>query len=200
MHPLFASLFLAATVAACAGEPAVERRGSESPAQLAAVFPVQPEPARERLLAGLGEALAGSRFPGFEIAASGDPIFPDPIQQRLNSDGNPALARYAALPAEARALDLYLHDPLDRWWTSEYVADGSPVKFRCDFLLHLEPADGGTRVEVVEYLPRVWPRDHFQLLGHHGPGRYRDIRRVAPTVRDREDLLAAVRAALAARP
>ena len=200
MHPVFASLFLAAALAACAAEPAVERRGAESPAQLAAVFPVQPEPARERLLAGLADSLADSRFPGFEIAASGDPIFPDPAQQRLNSEGNPALARYAALPADAKALALSLPDPLDRWWPSEYVMDGAPVKFRCDFLLHLEPVDGGTRVEVIEYLPRVWPRDHFQLLGHKGPGRYRDIRRVEPTVRDREEMLAAVRAALAVRP
>jgi hypothetical protein len=200
MHPFFASLFLAATLAACASEPAVERRGADSPAQLAAVFPMRPELARERLLEGLADALAGSRFPGFEIAASDDPIFPDPAQQRLNSEGNPALARYAELPPEAKALDLYLHDPLDRYWASEYTIDGVPVKFRCDFIVHMEKADGGTRVEVIEYLPRVWPRDHFQLLGNHGPGRYRDIRKVEPTVRDREEMLAAVRAALAAKP
>lgn len=188
MHPLFASLFLAAALAACAGDPAVERQGAESPAQIAAVFPLRPEEARERLLR--------VRFREFEIATADNPIFPDPAQQRLNAEGDPALARYAELPAESKALDLYLHDPLDRYWTSEYEMEGAPVKFRCDFFLHLEPADGGTRVEVLEYLPRVWPRDHFQLLGNHGPGRYRDIRRVEPTVRDREELLAVVRTLL----
>ena len=184
MHPVLSSLFLAAALAACAGDPVIERRGAESPEPIAAVFPLKPEAARDLLLR--------IRFRGFEIATADNPIFPDPAQQRLNAEGNPALARYAALPAEAKTLDLYLHDPLDRYWTSEYAMAGEPVKFRCDFLLHLEPVDGGTRVEVIEYLPRVWPRDHFQLLGNHGPGRYRDIRRVEPTVRDREELLAAV--------
>ena len=200
MHPIFTTtvtLFLAASLAACAGEPAVDRRGTaETPAQIAAVLPVQPGQAQERLLGGLAQALVDSRFSGLEVAANRDPLFPDPAQQRLNSEGNPGLARYAALPADAKTLDLYLHDPLDRYWTSEYELDGAPVRFRCDFLLHLEPADGGTRVEVIEYLPKVWPRDHFLLLGRHGPGRYRDIRTVEPTVRDREELLATVRALL----
>ena len=116
----------------------------------------------------------------------------------MSSSDNPGLARYALLPPDAKALDLFLHDPLDRYWTSEYELDGVPVRFRCDFILHLEPAaDGGTRVEVIEYLPRVWARDHFLLLGRHGPGRYRDIRRVKPTVRDREELLAIVREVIA---
>ena len=77
------------------------------------------------------------------------------------------------------------------------MSGGTPVPFRCDFLLHLEPApQGGTLVEAIEYLPRVWPRDHFLLFGHHGPGRYRDIRVVEPTARDREELLAIVRAVI----
>jgi len=188
---------LALLLIACT-EPRIERRQA-GPPRAATVFPIRAVEASERLLAGLEDALAGSRFPGFEVATSDASIFPDTAQQRLNGAGNPGLSRYAALPPQAKSLDLYLHDPLDRYWTSEYLMDGASVKFRCDFLLHLEEVDGGTRVEVVEYLPRVWARDHFQLLGRHGPGRYHDIRKVEPTVRDREELLTIVRAVLSGK-
>ena len=185
-------------LSACAHEIRVERQGAASPARLTATLPGPAEQVHARLLAGFEEALAASpRFSGFVVGTSEDPHFPDPAQQLLNAGRNPGLALYADLPPGDKALDLYLYDPLDRYWTSEYVRDGTPVPFRCDFLLHLEPAaEGGTLVEAVEYLPRVWPRDHFLVFGNHGPGRYRDIRVVEPTARDREELLELVRSFL----
>jgi hypothetical protein len=59
------------------------------------------------------------------------------------------------------------------------------VKFRCDFILHFaESSSGGTAAQIFEQVPLVWPGMYW-MLSHSGPGRYRDIRFVEPTVWDR---------------
>lgn len=183
---------------ACAAGAPVERQSAVSPERVAATLPYPVPTVHDRLAEGLAAALASHRrFPGLAVAAHGEPIFPEPVQQRLNATDNPALVRYAELPDDAKALDFFLYDPLDGYWFSEYRRDGAPVRFRCDFILHLAPAaGGGTEVEAIEYLPRIWPGDRFELFGRRGPRFYRDIRVVAPTAEDRSELLSAVRSAV----
>ncbi len=157
-------------------------------------LPAPPSAVRARLVQELPRVLASQgHFPGFEVATAEDPLFPAAEVLQLEARGEPELARYTTLSAEQRRLDLFLHDPQDRYWESSYTSAGAPVRFRCDFILHLAAhGSAATRVTVLEVLPRVWPRDHFLLLGRHGPGVYRDIRVVAPTARDRTALAALI--------
>jgi hypothetical protein len=47
-----------------------------------------------------------------------------------------------------------------------------------------ETPDSVTRVQVYEKVPQVWAGMYW-TFGHSGPGEYRDIRFVDPTVKDR---------------
>jgi hypothetical protein len=118
-------------------------------------------------------------------------VFPDDLQVRAHTSRDPDLRRYAALPDDARSRDLYLYEPsADYYWYSEFRIGGTPVKFRCSFIIHLEALDSTrTRIEVLEYIPIIWIGRAFHLLGHAGPGVYYDIREVPPTESDREELL-----------
>jgi len=137
-------------------------------------------------------------FAGLSMAAAGDAIVPDADQLRLRAADDPALAAYAQLPPAARSQDFYLFDLSDRsWQTAEYTRDSAPLRFKTDFIVHLEGGEGGTAVEVIEYLPRLLLGKTFRLRGHHGPDFYQDIRFVAPTTQDRVHLLEIVRRALA---
>jgi len=118
-------------------------------------------------------------------------VFPDDFQVRVHTSGDPDLRRYSALPDDARNRDLYLYEPsADYYWYSEFSVGGTPVKFRCSFIIHLAARDSTrTRIEVLEYIPTIWTGKAFHLLGHAGPGFYYDIREVPPTKGDREELL-----------
>jgi hypothetical protein len=140
------------------------------------------------------------KFAGFVLHAANDPIFPDDAQLQLASPKNPSLAAYVAVNPEARKWDFYLTPPVvgpadssgntDYYWTSEYQYRGQPVKFRSNFIIHLEPQSNmATRVSILEFQPEIWIGKEFDLLGHSGPGFYRDIRIVEPTNSDRADLL-----------
>lgn len=187
-------------LAACGTAAELERAEPTGAADLAFETVSAPERARELLLRALPSALGGVGLPDLSLVPAEDDLFPDPTQIRLNAGDDEALAAYAALPTAERRFDLYLYDPSDEYWTTpEILSEGQPVVFRCDFILHLAPtATGGTRVEVLEYLPRVWLGKRFDWLGHSGPGRYRDIRRVAPTYGDRQRVLEATTAVLEA--
>lgn len=179
----------------------VERRGAPPLPHVETRLPVGPAEAHRRIACRIARELArSSTLAGLAAATAENPLFPDLAQLRLHTMGNPGLAAYVELPAEDRRWDFYLNDPLDRYWLSEHEMAGKPVRFRCDFLLHLGEEGGGTRAEAIEYLPQVWLGDTFQFLGHHGPGTYRDIRFVGPTDRDRSELLRRVAAAVAAGP
>jgi hypothetical protein len=195
-------LLLAFFTLACPVRSAVERGGAAPLAHVQSRLPVGPAEAHRRVACRIAQELERSAtLAGLSAAAADNPLFPDLVQIRLHTAGNPALAAYVALPAEDRRWDFYFNDPLDRYWLSEYRADGRPVKFRSDFLLHLgTDGTGGTRAEAVEYLPEVWLGSKFLLLGHKGPGSYRDIRFVGPTDQDRRELLDRVEAAVAAGP
>src|SRR5207253_699271 len=95
--------------------------------------------------------------------------------------------------------DLYLAEVTgDYYWLSEYRYRGQPAKFRCAFIVHLEPAaKTRARVQVIEYLPELWVGKVFGFSAHGGPipGFYYDIRFVAPTASDRAAILKAIQAA-----
>lgn len=112
---------------------------------------------------------------------------------------DPVIQRYVALPREQRLHDIYVYELMGYWWRSEYRIRGAAVEFRSEFLLHLSPVGkGGTRIEVIEAFPKVnagrkfgWAYDTIL------PGWKSDIRKVLPTVTDRERVLAHVLAVLA---
>jgi len=150
-------------------------------------------------LFAVAKGVSSSKFANFDRHPAGDPIFPDDYQLRFASRDNPDLARYISLDPSERRRDLYLVPPvvgppdpsgnIDYYWESEYLYLGQPVKFRCNFIIHLEPAMAASKISILEYQPEIWTGTKFDLLGHAGPGFYRDIRLVEPTNRDREELL-----------
>lgn len=127
-----------------------------------------------------------------------DSIFPDDVQLGFHVRQDPALRRYSELAASARSADFYLYEPSgDYYWNSEYFSKGAPAKFRCAFIIHLEPLGSTTtKVEVLEYLPEIWVGKVFDPMGHSGPGFYYDIREVGPTAADRTELLEIIRRAV----
>lgn len=125
------------------------------------------------------------------VVTAAEAEFPDADQLRLAAGEDPALRAYAALAGGLRRRDLYVFDLEGTYWLSrEYFWRGRPARFKTDFLVHVEADGTGTRLEVIEYRPRVQLGERMMLLGHHGPGRYEDVRFVFPTVHDREALLA----------
>jgi len=102
------------------------------------------------------------------------------------------LEPYRRLPVAEQANDLALTEWVgDRYWTSEYEANGRSVRFRCWFVLHFaEPTPGTTELQVFEIVPTVWVGEHWAWAKEgFGPGRFHDIRFVEPTVKDREAIL-----------
>ncbi|HWX42702.1 MAG TPA: hypothetical protein VN345_16235 [Blastocatellia bacterium] len=164
------------------------------------VAPV-PEAAVAALLGpAFGKRSGAVKFGQFLLAAPGDPRFPDDYQLKAFSKDNPPLAEYVALDASARKQDFYVTPPYaaaevtagstDYYWESEYYYNDKPAKFRCKFIIHLEPQGGSsTRIDVIEFQPEIWVGRKFDVLGHGGPGYYHDIRFVEPTTKDRIELL-----------
>jgi len=102
---------------------------------------------------------------------------------------NAALQRYAALPLEKRAQDIYLWSPDLPYWYSEYTYDEKPLLFHSFFIVHLAAVDAShTRVEIVEHQPRVKMGEGLNVDAHGVVGHFH-IREVAPTTGDREFLL-----------
>jgi hypothetical protein len=197
----FAGVGAALSVSFCAPGGHPERQGEARAHVAQAVAARSADEVHARLARGLAGALgAADKFRDAHLAASDDPVFPDPQQLRLAAGDDPALAAYAALDHGQRQRDFYVFDLSDTYWTSEYVWRGRPARFKTDFIVHVADADaGGARVEVAEYRPRVNLGEYFDLRGHHGPGFYDDVRFVAPTTRDREELLELVVGLLAER-
>lgn len=136
-----------------------------------------------------------SRWGAFFLFAKGDaahPLFPSDDEIRLDSYPDAGLQEYVALAPERRARDLYLYEPTgDVYWSSEYFDRGNPVKFRCGFLIHLEPEQGSaTRIEIFEYQPTIWDGEKFGWSAHGVlPGMVYDIRTAEPTTTERQEIL-----------
>lgn len=108
---------------------------------------------------------------------------------------DPALQRYLSLDRRQRERDLYLYQPTGpHYWPSEYQLHDRPLPFSTDFIVHLQPVDSGhTRIEVIELMPRVQLGEKWAFARHGvGIGRVEDVRAVAPTTRDRLELLARI--------
>lgn len=106
---------------------------------------------------------------------------------------NPALRGYLDVGDARRRYDLYLFQPTGpHFWPSEYQGgDGQPVDFSTHFILHLDASGPErTRLEVIEVNPRLRLGRTWALAKHAmGIARVEDLRRVAPTTRDRQQLL-----------
>ena len=107
-----------------------------------------------------------------------------------------ALLAYLALPAAARAPDVYV-DPDRRWPTADYAnAQGQPLPYRCAYLLHFRPVTPGrTGLEVIAIDAHVVDGTRFGLktdrdgLGVPWPGRVPRYRDVVPSLADQRQVL-----------
>jgi hypothetical protein len=119
-------------------------------------------------------------------------LFPTDEQILLNHGVDSFVERYVRLPPELRTRDLYLYEPSgDDYWDSEYFYNGQPARFRCSFLIHLEPAGtSSTKVEIFEYQPEIWVGEYLGLSAHAVlPTMLHDIRSVEATTTDRKAVL-----------
>ena len=130
--------------------------------------------------------------------AGAQSVFPSDAALRVSARGDAAMNGYLARGAEERAQDVFLYDARDCKWVSEYRARGRPVRFSCDFILHLEVAGAhATRLEALEVRPQVTIGSRLGFTAHGLGIGWVEIRRaVAPTRRDRVELLARIRGSL----
>jgi len=193
----------------------IERRGPGNPSSVSATVRQTPEIVAAaisqvfrdgvNLFHGTG---TNGHIPGtwyrFRVARFGDPIFPDDFQLTAVSKQDAELRRYAALPAGSRRQDFYLLEPTgDYYWASEYYYRGEPARFRCNFIIHLEPQEAArSKIEIFEYVPSIWVGEKFGWSAHTGPipGFFYDIRFSAPTTADRAEVLTKILEAIAQTP
>jgi hypothetical protein len=137
----------------------------------------------------------GSQWSRFFLFHKNDPqhpLFPSDEEILLDRGVDSFVERYVGIPPELRTRDLYLYEPSgDYYWKSEYLYRGQPAKFRCSFLIHLEPAEkSGTKVEVFEYQPTIWVGEYLGLSAHAiFPTILHDLRSAEPTTADRNEVL-----------
>ena len=98
-----------------------------------------------------------SRFFLFDKTATQN-SFPSDDEIHLERGIDTFVERYVNIPAQFRAQDFYLKEPIgDYYWDSEYFYGSQPANFRCSFLIHFEPAAANsTKVEIFEYEPTIW--------------------------------------------
>jgi hypothetical protein len=149
----------------------------------------------------------GSQWSRFFLFRKGDaqhPLFPTDEEILLNRGVDSFINRYVSLPPDLRTQDLYLYEPSgDYYWNSEYFYNGQPAKFRCSFMIHVEPADkSSSKVEIFEYQPEIWAGEYLGLSAHAVlPVMLHDIRSVEETTADRKTVLTMIQtAATISRP
>ncbi len=148
---------------------------------------------------GTHKQLKGDRLYHFYLYPYRHPIFPEDYQIQHWSKTDPYLRPYAAVPKDQRKNDFYLYEPTaDYYWFSDYYYNDAPAKFRCAFIIHLEPTGGnGTNIAVFEYLPTIWVGERFGFSAHAiGPTSLHDIRFVQSSSSDRIRLLDKIREAV----
>ncbi len=168
------------------------------------ILPVNKQTA-VRKIAAISYGIAGidrgvtlkGKFANFSLSDPHDYSSPgDDFQLRVKLSDNPALQRYSQLSPESRRDDFYLLPLTDFYWpSSEYTYRGKPAQFTCDFVIHLEDAGNSTtKLEVIETSPVVKIGERFGWSAHTGlfPQFFYDIRQVAPTAEDRQELLEAL--------
>lgn len=120
------------------------------------------------------------------------PLFPSDEEILLDRGADTFVERYVRIPSALRTRDMYLYEPSgDYFWESEYFYKGQPAKFRCSFLIHIEPAtDSRTRVEIFEYQPTIWVGEYLGFSAHAILlAMLHDIRPAQATTTDRKELL-----------
>jgi hypothetical protein len=133
-----------------------------------------------------------SRFFLFPKADAQHPLFPSDQEILLDRGVDSFVERYARIPPELRTRDFYMYEPTgDYYWESEYFYQGKAAKFRCSFLIHLEPAkNSSVKVEIFEYQPAVWVGEYLGMSAHAIlPTMLHDIRPAQPTTVDRQAVL-----------
>lgn len=128
-------------------------------------------------------------FDNFIIGAD----LPDSIQLRAFAKLDPFLAAYAGTTEAARQYDVYVYDPLTRFWaSSEYYYRGVPAPFLAKFIVHLTPVlENETSMDILEFQPQIQVGKYFGWSAHTGlaPGLLDDLRWVAPSTTERKQLL-----------
>ena len=189
---LYALIALGLSLLVFSCEPSIERDGLEIDF-VERTVDLAVQTIHERLASGLEEELGSHPdFGGFGLSVVdyGGNEFPTPRLMRAHKAGNLALARYAENDDEVWKRDFFIRTPYGYWY-SEYAKGGKPLPFRTDFLIHLEPIDEySTRVGVIEYGPRIKVGTSVRLCGRHlAPETSDDTQPVAPTTRDRREML-----------
>lgn len=169
----------------------MERKGAAQQLVIEKTFPVRLTPLREAILRTFAgyRAPVAAPFALMKLTELKPPNYtPDWLVTTV--DSNRFLGSYKQMDPARKQNDLLLEEPIgDAYWDSEYVSGKGPAKFRCGFIIHMEETpDSATRVQVYEKVPQVWAGMYW-TFGHSGPGEYRDIRFVDPTVKDRLGLL-----------
>jgi len=137
----------------------------------------------------------GSKWSRFFLFRKNDPrhpLFPSDDQIQPDRGADTFVERYVRIPAELRIHDLYLYEPSgDYYWDSEYFYREQAAKFRCSFLIHIEPAgDSKTKLEIFEYQPTIWAGEYLGMSAHAVlPTMLHDIRPAEATTTDREEVL-----------
>jgi hypothetical protein len=139
-----------------------------------------------------------SRFFLFHKNDAQHPLFPSDDEILLSRRVDSFVEQYVRVPPQLRTQDVYLYEPTgDYFWESEYFYKGRPARFRCSFLIHLEPAEKSmTRVEIFEYQPVIWVGEYFGLSAHALlPTILHDIRSAETTTADRKTILTMIHGA-----
>jgi hypothetical protein len=214
-----AALFMAAivVVAAYPKFKKIEKRGP-APETIAAMFPEDVNATAtsiastfnkwsdfdrpDRIGAYVNKFPSGNqwnRFFLFDKAGSQHTLFPTDQEILLDRGTDAFVERYVSIPFPLRAQDFYLYEPSgDYYWDSEYFYAGQPAKFRCSFLIHLEPGGSSTtKVEIFEYQPAIWVGEYLGMSAHAIlPTMLHDIRSAESTTVDRKNLLGTIDAAM----
>jgi hypothetical protein len=152
------------------------------------------------VLAGNKNALP-SEWQSFRLIGANDALFPSSEFLTKSFPLNTSLHRYGQMAVQTRTNDYFFFDPTgDTYWSTTNSRGKQIPEFRCAFLIHLEAiSTNSITLEILEYGPVARNGKSFKLLGHHGPGKYWNIRPTEATVIDRQRLLLAIIDLIAAK-
>ncbi|MYN16612.1 hypothetical protein GTP81_07585 [Rugamonas sp. FT107W] len=119
----------------------------------------------------------------------GAPLFPPDADLAL-APANAALTAWLRLPPEQRRHDVLIVPDVDYYWNAE------GRRFSCQFIVHVQAADGQSRLAMLQVRPTVYAGKSFKLLGRTGPGAYLDLRPAAPSAQSAAELRAFLASAL----
>jgi hypothetical protein len=151
-------------VSACR-EARISRNGPAQQSLIARTYARPMAELRRAILQGYAKAQATGpeMFRILSISEQPPPGFePDWIMRYIDPSG--FLEPYRRLSTADQANDLVLREPTDdRYWPSEYEANGRPVPFRCALIMHFtQRGPGMTEVQVFEVVPTVWVGERWE--------------------------------------